>query len=133
MAQGLSLVLMAIGVGFMLVAALGVARMPDVYMRMHSSTKSATFGVSFVMAGLAVYFWDFAIAARAFAVVIFFFMTAPVAAHLIARAAYVSGTSLWKGTLGDDLHGRYDRETNLLASNGEATVVDPKAIPSWEP
>ncbi|MBL8097306.1 MAG: monovalent cation/H(+) antiporter subunit G [Anaerolineales bacterium] len=116
MAQGLSLTLIFIGVGFMLVAAIGVARMPDVYMRMHSSTKSATFGVGFVMLGVAVAFGDFAIAARAMAVVVFFFITAPVAAHLIARAAYVSGVPMWKGTLGDDLQGCYDREAGVLAS-----------------
>ncbi len=117
MAQGISLVLIGIGAVFMLVAAIGVLRMPDVYMRLHSSTKSATFGVSFVMAGAAVYFWDFAIAVRALAVVVFFFMTAPVAAHLIARAAYVSREPLWSGTLGDDLRGRYDAQGRHLASS----------------
>ncbi len=128
MAQGLSLALIFIGVGFMLVAAIGVARMPDVYMRMHSSTKSATFGVGFVMLGVAVAFGDFAIAARAMAVVVFFFITAPVAAHLIARAAYVSGVPMWKGTLGDDLHGCYDREAGVLASrSAEAALTGPAA------
>lgn len=116
MAQGLSYALMAIGAAFMVVAAIGVLRMPDVYMRMHSSTKSATFGVSFVMAGVALYFWDFAIAVRALAVVAFFFITAPVAAHLIARAAYVSREPLWSGTLGDELHGCYDPKGRHLAS-----------------
>ena len=116
MAQSVAIGLIVIGAVFMLLAAVGVVRMPDVYMRMHSSTKSATFGVSFVMAGAALYFGDLAIAVRALAVVIFFFITAPVAAHLIGRAAYVSGVPLWSGTLGDDLKGCYDREAHRLNS-----------------
>ncbi len=124
MAQGLSYALMGIGAAFMFVAAIGVLRMPDVYMRMHSSTKSATFGVSFVMAGVALYFWDFAIAVRALAVVVFFFITAPVAAHLIARAAYVSREPLWSGTLGDELYGCYDPKGHHLAS-GAPMIVSP--------
>ncbi|HRE27814.1 MAG TPA: monovalent cation/H(+) antiporter subunit G [Anaerolineales bacterium] len=116
MAQGIAIGLIVVGAIFMLLAAVGVVRMPDVYMRMHSSTKSATFGVSFVMAGTALYFGDFAIAVRALAVVVFFFITAPVAAHLIGRAAYVSGVPLWPGTLGDELRGCYDREAHRLNS-----------------
>lgn len=126
MAQGVSFVLIGIGAVFMLVAAIGVLRMPDVYMRMHSSTKSATFGVSFVMAGVALYFWDFAIAVRALAVVVFFFITAPVAAHLIARAAYVSREPLWSGTLGDEMRGCYDPQGRYLSSTPRVNA-DPAA------
>ncbi len=120
MAQILSAILMLIGAGFMLIAAIGVARLPDVFMRMHASTKSATLGVGCLMLGAALYFGDFAIAARAIAVVIFFFVTAPVAAHMLGRAAYLADVPLWDKTLSDDLHGKYDLDRHTLSS-GEAT------------
>jgi hypothetical protein len=49
-------------------------------------------------------------------VVVFIFVTAPVAAHMLGRAAYVSGVPLWEGTLSDDLKGRYHATTHSLAS-----------------
>jgi multicomponent Na+:H+ antiporter subunit G len=63
-------------------------------------------------------------------VVVFVFVTAPVGAHMIGRAAYLSGVPLWEGTLSDDLKGRYDAQTHSLASGpaqaerGEAPPID---------
>jgi multicomponent Na+:H+ antiporter subunit G len=53
---------------------------------------------------------------RAFLTIGFFFLTAPVAAHMIGRAAYLIGVPLWKGTIVDELSGHYDRRTNDLTS-----------------
>ncbi len=124
MAQNLSLFLILIGALFMLVAALGVARMPDLLTRMHCSTKSATLGVGCIMVGVALYFGEFAVGARALAVVAFLLVTAPVAAHMIGRAAYFAGVSLWEGTLSDELRGRYDVATHSLA--GPAPAAEPE-------
>jgi len=123
MAAGLSQALMVIGALFMLVAAIGVARMPDVFMRMHSSTKSATLGAGCLLAGAALHFNDLAVAVRALAIVVFLFSTAPVAAHMVGRAAYLSGVPLWEGTLSDDLRGCYDPATHRLASSPPAAVA----------
>ena len=116
MAQILSSTLFLVGVAFMLIAAMGVVRMPDIFMRLHCSTKSATLGLGCVVLGAALHFGEFAIWARAIAVVVFIFVTAPVAAHILGRAAYLSRASLWEGTLSDELHGRYSRETHTLTS-----------------
>jgi multicomponent Na+:H+ antiporter subunit G len=80
------------------------------------------------MLGLALHFNDLAISARALAVVVFIFVTAPVAAHMIARAAYFSGVPLWEGTLSDDLEGRYDERTHTLHSHavGEQAPAEGK-------
>ena len=69
-------------------------RTPDVLTRMHSSTKSVTLGLGLITLGVVLVFRDFAIGVRALAIVIFLFVTAPVAAHMIARAAYLSGVPL---------------------------------------
>jgi multicomponent Na+:H+ antiporter subunit G len=115
----LSELLMLIGALFMLIAALGVVRLPDLFMRMHSNTKSATLGVFFIMMGLSLHFGDFSIFIRALAVVLFFLITAPVAAQTIARAAYFSGIPLWEGTLSDDLQGKYNPQTQKLSAPNE--------------
>lgn len=116
MAEIISLVLLFLGAVFMLLAAVGLARMPDVLMRLHSSTKSATLGVGLIMLGVALRFDDFTIAVRALAIIVFMFSTAPVAAHMIGRAAYLSGVPLWEGTLSDEMRGCYDLETHTLSS-----------------
>ena len=118
MAQVLSLAFLFLGAAFMLIAAIGVARMPDLFMRLHASTKSATLGAGFLMLGAAIHFGELAIGARALAVMVFFVVTAPVAAHVIGRAAYFAGVPLWEGTLSDELRGQYDVATHVLASTG---------------
>lgn len=120
MAESISLLLLLLGAIFMLLAAIGMVRMPDVLTRMHSSTKSATLGVGLIMLGVALTFIDFAIGVRAFAIVIFMFSTTPVSAHMIARAAYLSGVPLWEGTLSDEMRGRYDPVTHTLSGEAQS-------------
>jgi multicomponent Na+:H+ antiporter subunit G len=105
-----------VGAFFMFVAGLGLLRMPDIYMRLHTNTKSATFGVGFLLLGAAIHFGDFSLSVRALAIMIFLFATAPVAAHMLGRAAYISRAPLWKGTLGDELEGKYDKKTHELTA-----------------
>lgn len=126
MAESLSLMLLLVGAFFMFVAALGVLRMPDLLMRMHSSTKSATLGAGCALLGAALYFGNVVIGVRAMAAVVFLFATAPIATHLIGRAAYFSGVPLWEGTLSDDLRGRYDEDTHVLSSPTNGSAAEPR-------
>ena len=86
---------------FALAAALGVLRLPDVLIRMHASTKAGTLGCGLMLVAAAVYFGETGIVARAAAAIVFLMLTAPVAAHMIGRAAYRTGVPLWKGTIVD--------------------------------
>jgi len=115
-AQAVGDVLVFLGALWMLVAAIGVARMPDLFQRMHASTKSTTLGLALLMLGASLHFGAVHITARALAVVVFYFITAPVAAHVLGRAAYLSGVTLWEGTLEDQLKGRYTPHTHQLRS-----------------
>ena len=119
MAENVGQVLILIGAVFVFIASIGVVRLPDVFLRMHASTKSATLGAGCIMVGAALYFSDIAVATRALAVVVFLFITAPVGAHMIARSAYFSGVPLWEKTMSDDLKGHYDMETHQLLSKQE--------------
>jgi multicomponent Na+:H+ antiporter subunit G len=96
-------VLVMIGALFMGIAGIGLLRMPDLFMRMSCTTKASTLGMGFLMMAVAVRFPNLEIITRALAVTLFVFLTSPVAAHMIARAAYVSGVKLWRKTLVDQL------------------------------
>lgn len=120
-----SLVLMLTGAFFMFVAAVGVVRMPDLFLRMSATSKSATLGAACMLLAAAVHFDDFGITTRALATIAFLLLTAPVAAHRIGRAAYFLGVPLWRGTVRDDLRGKYGENSNpsgnLRPGNGENT------------
>ena len=91
------------GAFFAFIAALGVLRLPDVLIRMHASTKAGTLGCGLILLAVATHFGETAIVARALAAILFLLLTAPVAAHMIGRAAYRSGVPLWKGMVIDEL------------------------------
>ena len=99
-------IMIIVGAVFALVAAVGLLRLPDVYSRMHAATKAGTLGSGLMMLSLALVADDFATVTRAIAGVIFFLLTAPVASHLLARAAYAVGYRLWDGSLIDEMGGQ---------------------------
>ncbi|MBT9130122.1 MAG: Na(+)/H(+) antiporter subunit G [candidate division WS2 bacterium] len=88
-------ILMLLGILFFLVGAIALIRFPDVYSRLHATTKLDTLGLGFILIGLIVY-EGFSLADIKLAFIIFFvFITSPTAAHALARAAYKSGVKLW--------------------------------------
>ena len=124
--QAAALVILTLGAGFMLIACLGLVRLPDMLTRMQAATKASTLGTGLIMMGAALYFADLGVSARVLAMLLFIFMTVPVAAHKLARAAYMLGVPLWKGTVVDELKGRYDREQEWLAAPGDEVEDDPR-------
>jgi len=119
MADVLVMILMTIGALFMLVAGLGILRLPDLYMRMSAATKATSLGVGCLMTAAAIHFGELAVTSRAAAVVLFVLSTAPVAAHMIGRAAYFTGVPLWQRSVVDELREHRDAETSPPASPPE--------------
>ncbi|WLD57365.1 monovalent cation/H(+) antiporter subunit G [Salinispirillum sp. LH 10-3-1] len=111
--------LVLLGSALMLLAAIGALRLPDLPTRMHATTKSGALGTSVVMIGVAFYFADAPITFRAMAIIGFIMLTAPVAAHVIGRAAYFVGVPLWDRTVKDILKESYDPKTHYLRSGFE--------------
>lgn len=109
--EGVTVALMVVGGVLMLLAAIGVVRMPDLYSRMQSATKASTLGVGCTMLAVAVDFADLAIVTRVLLIVAFVFLTAPISAQMIGRTAYYVGVPLWKGTTLDELHDHNGRKT----------------------
>ncbi len=96
-------ILLVSGGFFACVAGLGILRFPDVLMRMHASTKASTLGVGLILTAVAIYFGTLEMIARSAATIIFLLLTAPVAAHLLGKAAYRTGAVLWQGMSKDEL------------------------------
>ena len=101
-------ILLMVGAVFVLLSAIGVFRMPDLYSRMHASTKAGTLGVSCLVFAAGIHFGDVGVFTRAMLVIAFLFLTAPVAATMIAHAAYFTNVPQWEGTVVDELKERHD-------------------------
>lgn len=91
------------GAFFTLVAALGLLRLPDLFTRMHAASKAGTLGSGAMLIAIAIVADDVPTATRAIAGVVFFLLTAPVSAHLLAKAAYAVGYKLWDKSVLDEM------------------------------
>jgi multicomponent Na+:H+ antiporter subunit G len=118
-----STALLLVGASFLLLASVGVVRMPDLFTRMSAATKASTLGIACMLLALAIHFPDIGVITRALAAIAFFLLTAPVAAHQIGRAAYFVGVPLWKGTICDELRGLYDPLTHELGHRPRDAAV----------
>lgn len=87
------------------ISACGMIRFPDVYTRIHAATKSTTLAVLLTLTGAFFYIWaDIGfISVRLILGIVFVFLTAPVAGHLIIRAAYRSHVKLAESSIEDEL------------------------------
>ena len=96
-------ILLIIAALFSFIAAIGILRLPDLYTRMHAASKAGTMGSGLALVAIAIYAFDPAVSLRALAGVLFLLLTAPVATHLLARAAYTAGYRPTKSTHINDL------------------------------
>jgi len=76
------------GVFFFFVGVVGLVRMPDVFTRMHATTKCDTMGAGLVFLGLILWQGFSFISLNILLILIFVWLTNPTAAHAIAKSAY---------------------------------------------
>lgn len=125
-------ILIGIGLFFNLMSVLGLLRFPDLYTRLHASTKGTTFGALFITIGIVVailmnsgYYGDMSItlivhSVIAFLVIIF---TNPVGSHAIARGAHKSGIKPYGAVIDElcaDNDGRVVNKNNNHIEKAEA-------------
>ncbi|MBU1215246.1 MAG: Na+/H+ antiporter subunit G [Gammaproteobacteria bacterium] len=81
--------LILLGSLFALLGSIGLARLPDFFTRLHGPTKATTLGVGAMVLASALYFTATrdGVSLHEIAVMVFLFITAPVSAHLLAKAA----------------------------------------------
>lgn len=95
-------VLALMGATLVLLAAIGIVRMPDLFTRMQAATKASTLGLGCLLAAGAVALADVSAIMRLISIGAFIMLTSPVSNHVIARAAYLTRVPLWKGTVVDE-------------------------------
>ncbi|MEP7327727.1 MAG: Na+/H+ antiporter subunit G [Betaproteobacteria bacterium] len=88
-ADALIAVLLLISAAFALLGSWGLAKLGDFYKRLHAPTKATTLGVGGVLIASAIYFTVRApgFSAHEFLITLFLFLTAPISAHLLMKAA----------------------------------------------
>jgi len=89
MLENILAIFILIGAFFTLVGSIGLIKLPDFYMRLHGPTKATTLGVGSILVASAIYFSqsDSGISAHEVLVTLFLSITAPISAHLMAKAA----------------------------------------------
>ena len=97
-----------IGIAFDFFGVLGLVRLPDVYNRLQAATKCVTFGSAGILFGTFILQGFNSFGFKALIGIVFIFLTSPVAAHAISRAAHRSGIPLAKETIIDEYEA--DRE-----------------------
>ncbi|VAW98270.1 Na(+) H(+) antiporter subunit G [hydrothermal vent metagenome] len=81
-------IFLILGAGFALVGSIGLMRLPDFYTRLHGPTKATTLGLGGLLIASMIYFSSRGeVSLHELLVTLFLFMTAPVSAHLLAKAA----------------------------------------------
>lgn len=79
--------LLLVGSFFTLVGAIGLVRLPDFFMRLHAPTKATTLGVGGMLLASIVYSLNHSVTLHELLITLFLFVTAPVSASLLAKAA----------------------------------------------
>lgn len=112
-------ILIMTGTVMSLLSSLGIIRLPDVYNRAHASTKSATLGILCILLGAFLYFFftHGVSSIRLLLGIVFVFLTAPVAGHLIIRSAHRSKVALADISVQDDLQHYLDSEKEVEPSS----------------
>lgn len=102
----LGAVFIVIGLLFDMFGCIGLMRLPDVYNRLQATTKCVTLGTCSILLGTVCFKGFGPTGVKAVLAVIFLLLTAPVAAHALARGAHKSGVKLWEKSVCD----KYDED-----------------------
>jgi multicomponent Na+:H+ antiporter subunit G len=88
----IGLALMIIGSTFCFLAAIGLLRFPDLFTRLHASAKAGPMGAGLILLGAGVTSMEPWVIVRCALGLVFLIVVGPLSAHLLARAAMLSGS-----------------------------------------
>jgi multicomponent Na+:H+ antiporter subunit G len=84
------------------ISAIGLLRLPDFYIRISAITKAISLGITMILLGIGIYFNNLIVGGKVILIILFMFLTSPVAAHIIAHAAIKKKVPFWGKTLLDE-------------------------------
>jgi len=111
--------LAVVGGLFVLIAGIGILRFGDLYTRMHAASKAGAFGGTLIALSAAVEFRSLAVWVKAILIVLFFYLTTPIAAQMLARAGCLIGTRPTSDT------GTKELEPHLQRLKQESSASEP--------
>lgn len=93
--QGVVIIFILLGLFFLIVSAIGMVRLPDVYTRSHALGVTDTLGVGLVLSGLALYQGLTINAVKTVLILVLLYHLNPVISHATVRAALRAGLKPW--------------------------------------
>jgi multicomponent Na+:H+ antiporter subunit G len=113
------------GAVFLVLASVGVLRMPDPYNRIQAGTKASTLGVVMALIGLGIYQPEWL--PKLIVIAVFVLITNPLSSHALARAAHGAGVPLADATVRDELAESKapPAPENIGAESGEKEEEEP--------
>ena len=117
MSNTIGIIALCLGMAFNILGCIGLVRLPDLYTRMQATTKCVTMGTSMLCIGVAILSWhDHAdVSLKAILCMVAVLLTAPTAAHALARSAHKAGIPLWEKTVSN----AYDADRKPEPGKGE--------------
>ena len=103
MVEWIAAILLMSGALFMLVAAIGVVKLDDVYMHMHAITKAASLGAILMLAAVFIWHPQWIVGIEALMVVMFVIFTAPIGAHMLAKVSHQMKVPTGEGYVIDEM------------------------------
>jgi multicomponent Na+:H+ antiporter subunit G len=86
--------MISLGVFFLFTGTVGLVRLPDVFTRMHATTKCDTMGLGLVLGGLMLRAGSWPNLVKLCLILLFLWLTSPTVAHLVAQAAWLNGSEM---------------------------------------
>ena len=117
-----------VGAILALLAAVGMVRLPDTFLRMQASAKASTLGLACLLVGAAFQLTDVSSIIRLGAIAAFVMLTAPLSAHVVARATLRRGTQLWSGSVLNEYE--YEPATDHASSPSAPSSSAPSSTDS---
>ena len=122
MNEYIGLVVIFIGVLFDLFGCIGLVRLPDVYNRLQAATKCVSLGTCGIMFGIFLMEGFTGLGVKALVAIPLIFVTAPTAAHALARGAHIAGVRLWKKSVCDEYEKEKEQVGRGKAFSGDVEI-----------
>lgn len=103
MTDWIAFIALIAGALFVLISAIGLLRLPDLFMRMHATTKTTSLGITLILIGVIAAFPEWNIVLKGLLIIAFIFLTNPLGAHMISKAGHLLGIKKWGRYMRDDL------------------------------
>ncbi len=103
MTEWLAFTALILGALFVLVSAIGILRLPDLFMRMHATTKTNSLGIALILIGVILVFPQWNIFFKGLLVIVFTFLTTPLGSHMISKTGHMLNISTWNRYVRDDM------------------------------